>query len=269
MTSGSDSGTNGGATRAYFLAVCAVAVAIAVVNSLTVNDDFAQVGKRLDAWEPWSWELTSIAFWIAAALPLLRLSRWLRPPRLTWPVWVVAHLLVSLPVCAVHVGWLVASRRVIYAALGSVYTGRFAGSQLLYEWRKDVLAVLAFAAVGYVADRLMAPVPVVTAPASLPFRLEVRDGTRTRWFAADQIERVEAAGNYVEVHTGDGPVLHRATLAAVEAELAPHGFARIHRSRLVRRNAVRAVASTPSGDFEVTLASGATVAGSRRYRAGL
>ena len=54
-------------------------------------------------------------------------------------------------------------------------------------------------------------------------------------------------------------------MAAVEAELGP-AFARIHRSRLVRRDAVRAIESGQSGDFTVTLANGERVRGSRRHR---
>ena len=47
------------------------------------------------------------------------------------------------------------------------------------------------------------------------------------------------------------------------------GFARIHRGRLVRRAAVRSIETDKSGDFAVTLASGAVVRGSRRYRSEL
>lgn len=76
---------------------------------------------------------------------------------------------------------------------------------------------------------------------------------------------VEAAGNYVEIAWRDRRLLHRATLSAVEATLAP-AFVRIHRGRLVRRAAIRTLETERSGDFTVTLASGATLRGSRRYR---
>jgi DNA-binding LytR/AlgR family response regulator len=52
----------------------------------------------------------------------------------------------------------------------------------------------------------------------------------------------------------------------MEEELAPRGFVRVHRSRLVRRVAIREIATTPAGDFTLTLDSGRSVAGSRRYR---
>lgn len=276
-TNGDAGGTSGGTASAAWrldrtdrialVSVLIVTAVIAGVNAATVADDYAGVGQPLDPWEPWVWELTSAAFWIAIAVPLLRLLRRLRPPHRGWAVAVAAVLLLSLPVCAAHVGWLAVSRHAVYAALGAHYDYDFSVGQLVYEWRKDLLSLLLFAVTGWVVDRLAAAPPApVTDTAAPPFRLEVRDGARTRWFAATDIERVEAAGNYVELHTSAGAVLHRATLAAVAEQLGPHGFARIHRSRLVRRAAITAIATTASGDFEATLASGATIAGSRRFR---
>jgi hypothetical protein len=59
----------------------------------------------------------------------------------------------------------------------------------------------------------------------------------------DRIAWVAAAGNYVELHGGERPLLVRAPLAAVAAALAPHGFVRIHRSTLVNRKRVARVRS--------------------------
>ena len=97
----------------------------------------------------------------------------------------------------------------------------------------------------------------------------MRDGARTHFLAANTIDWAEAAGNYVELHTAGRAILHRTSLAALEAELSAHGFARIHRSRLVRLAAVQSLASTPSGDFELTLADGTKIGGSRRFRGAL
>jgi DNA-binding LytR/AlgR family response regulator len=52
----------------------------------------------------------------------------------------------------------------------------------------------------------------------------------------------------------------------MQRRLQAAGFIRIHRSRLVRRDAVAAVESKPTGDFVVRLRDGRELAGSRRYR---
>ena len=266
-TSGGWTGTGRGRRRLGLAATAAVALTIGLVNvASTIHDS----GGRFDWWEPWVWELSSIAYWIAV-LPLLwRVARPLRPPRFGWPVVVAAYLALTLPVSAAHLVTLAALRPPIYAAFGSHYTPDWSRAQILYEYRKDLLVTLMLIGVGVAADlwaaAAEAPAPPVAAP---PWRLEVRDGARTHWLGADEIERVEAAGNYVELHGPRGTLLHRATLTAVEAELAARGFVRIHRSRLVRRDAVTGLSVTASGDFEATLASGAVVAGSRRFRAEL
>ena len=76
---------------------------------------------------------------------------------------------------------------------------------------------------------------------------------------------MSAAGNYVEIEWRA-----RILTPAVDAGSRRGGigrrFVRIHRGHLVRRKAVRRIEMDKSGDFTVTLVSGATVRGSRRYR---
>src|SRR3546814_14858678 len=96
--------------------------------------------------------------------------------------------------------------------------------------------------------------------------LAIGDGSVTHHVPVDEIESVAAAGNYVEIAWAPRTLLHRATLAAVEAELGD-AFVRIHRGRLVRRAAIRRVAPDHTGDFTVELAGRAVVRGSRRHRA--
>ncbi|WP_327463964.1 LytTR family DNA-binding domain-containing protein [Sphingomonas sp.] len=76
-------------------------------------------------------------------------------------------------------------------------------------------------------------------------RHEVRtgEGSITLPLPPDRIAWVAAAGNYVELHGGERPLLVRAPLGAVEAALKPHGFVRIHRSTLVNRQRVAKVRS--------------------------
>jgi uncharacterized membrane protein YhaH (DUF805 family) len=269
-TNGGQGGAGGGGAGAYRLRAAAATTTalliVAAINSLSVGHDRA---GEVDFWEPWVWEFTSVVFWIAILLPLWALARRLLPPARPWPVALVAILALAVPISLAHFVWIGASRSLVYLAFGYRYHFDWSSVQLLYEGRKDVLSVAVLVGVGAVIDQLASRRPSVVPAPALPWRLEVRDGSRILWLAPEEIERAEAAGNYVELHTANGTQLHRTTLAALEAELAPHGFARIHRSRLVRRAAVTAVTTTPSGDFEARLASGVTVAGSRRFRSEL
>ena len=53
-----------------------------------------------------------------------------------------------------------------------------------------------------------------------------------------QIDWVRAAGNYIELRASGRTIVHRSSIGAAERDLAKHGFVRIHRSTLVRRDRI-------------------------------
>jgi DNA-binding LytR/AlgR family response regulator len=231
-------------------------------------ESIADRTPELPAWQPYTLELTSAAFFMVLLWPLWRLSRRLRPPRLAWSATVAAHLALLPLLLLLHAAWLDASRRLLFAAHGSAYRFEWTAAQLLFEARKDTLTLVALVALGWLVDRMFAPAaPSAVRKDTPPFRLAVKDGSRALFLAAEEISHASTAGNYVELATVHGPVLHRVTMAALAEELAPHGFARIHRAHLVRVGAIVEVVSEGSGDFAVTLAGGVQLPGSRRYRA--
>jgi len=82
----------------------------------------------------------------------------------------------------------------------------------------------------------------------------------------EDIDFVEAYGDYVRLRVGTETHLLRGTLGDMERKLKAQGFVRIHRSRLVQRARIAQVESKPSGDYVVRLLDGRELAGSRRYR---
>jgi len=84
--------------------------------------------------------------------------------------------------------------------------------------------------------------------------------------ALDTVEVVEAADNYIELHTADRSWLDRHTLAAFLAHPAAAGFVRVHRSFAVQLARVARVEPVAKGDALLTMSSGRTVRVSRRYR---
>ncbi|MBL8738971.1 MAG: LytTR family transcriptional regulator, partial [Planctomycetes bacterium] len=78
---------------------------------------------------------------------------------------------------------------------------------------------------------------------------------------------VEARGNYVHLHTQDGPFLLRETLAALGEALPKERFVRVHRSALVALDAVVELVPAGSGDGELRLVDGGTVPLSRTHKA--
>lgn len=245
--------------------------ALLLAKALVDAESIVARSPQLPRWHPHVLELTSAAFFIALLWPLWRLACRLRPPLMAWPRGLAMLAALSLPLVLAHALWLAGSRSALFAALGATYSFDWSWAQLLFEWRKDLLTLFALAALGWLID-LLAETAVSTSPGGdgpAPFRLAVKDGSRTRLLAAEEISHASTAGNYVELATAHGPILHRVTMAALADELAPHGFVRIHRAHLVRATAVTEVAGAGSGDFAVTLVGGVQLPGSRRYRAAL
>jgi two-component system, LytTR family, response regulator len=97
-------------------------------------------------------------------------------------------------------------------------------------------------------------------------RIAARTGDRIQIIDMRDVERIEAERNYVRLHLPDRSFLVRGTLTALERRLDPAEFARVHRSTIVRIAAVRELEPLFQGEYAVTLASGATVRSSRRFR---
>lgn len=106
-------------------------------------------------------------------------------------------------------------------------------------------------------------------PPRYPTRLAIRADSRVRLLDINEIERISAAGNYVEIHAGGKPQLLRETLTSLEARLDPQRFVRISRAAIVSIAQIREMQPLFNGDFVVLLRNGAQVTGSRRYRAAL
>lgn len=111
----------------------------------------------------------------------------------------------------------------------------------------------------------------VTEPAGArpaPTQLLIADRGRTHVVTVSDIRWLEAADNYVVVHTGTGAPLMRRTLAGLLADLGP-GFMRTHRGAAVALAHVLRVEPRGKGDACLAVRGGAQVPCSRQYRAAL
>jgi two-component system LytT family response regulator len=97
-------------------------------------------------------------------------------------------------------------------------------------------------------------------------RLAIRDGGRTTWIKQEDIEWIDAAGDYMCVHSGGETYIMRMTMKKLEKELDPAILQRIHRSTIVNVNAVREMQAHINGEYFLTLQSGHTIKLSRSYK---
>lgn len=200
------------------------------------------------------WRLYPVVLWAAVTpLVLAAAHRW--PPRSgRWPVHVAVHgLLFS--------AWLLASNALLRLP------------DVLTEGPDGVGAEAVAAAVEYapacallwialvlLAVRGEAAAPAVEAPADED---EVRDeplalrvGYRTYLVARETVRRVEADGDYLQVHTGERTHRIRGPLKDFHRELDDDRFLRIHRSTVVNVRFVREVQPYFHGDYVAILKDG-------------
>jgi two-component system LytT family response regulator len=111
--------------------------------------------------------------------------------------------------------------------------------------------------------RLLAGMPGRPAPVK---QILVRDGERAFFIAAEAIQRVAAAGNYVEVHAAGKVHLVRESLSDFIAQLDATEFLRVHRSHVVRVGFIAELRPMFHGDYELVLRDGQRLSLSRRYK---
>jgi two-component system LytT family response regulator len=82
----------------------------------------------------------------------------------------------------------------------------------------------------------------------------------------DSIEKIDAAGDYMCIYTGDNTLILRETMKDLEKRLDPRRFQRVHRSCIVNLDQVRQVKPHTNGECFLVLESGSQVKVSRSYR---
>ena len=96
-------------------------------------------------------------------------------------------------------------------------------------------------------------------------RFAVQTGSRIQVVAAEDVEWIGAAGDYVELHVNGCSFLLRETMASLEQRLDPAKFIRIHRSRIVQSKGILELRSIENREFTLKLSDGSKHRSSRTY----
>jgi len=96
-------------------------------------------------------------------------------------------------------------------------------------------------------------------------RLIIKTNGRVIFLRTEEIDWIEAEGNYVRLHVGKDSYLQRDTIGGMEAKLDPTQFPRIHRSAIVNIDRVQELRPWFQGDYCVILRNGKELPLSRNY----
>jgi two-component system LytT family response regulator len=94
-------------------------------------------------------------------------------------------------------------------------------------------------------------------------RLAVKAGGRVVFLKTEEIDWIEALGNYLDLHTGRDHYLLRGRISELEKKLAPEQFFRIHRSTIVNLDRVKEFQPLFKGEGVVVMKDGSRLSASR------
>lgn len=97
-------------------------------------------------------------------------------------------------------------------------------------------------------------------------RFSVKNGGTVLFVRAEDVNSIEAEGNYVRLNLANSSYLLRDTINNIESQIDPRTFVRIHRRTIVNMNRVKELQTCGRGDSRVVLHSGASHTLSRGYR---
>ncbi|MDC8012398.1 LytTR family DNA-binding domain-containing protein [Tahibacter soli] len=254
----------------------------AIANSVVALMDVRRA--KLDAiawWEPAVWEFSSTVTILALMPAVVAFTRRYPLHFDTWrrflPHYVAATVVWSIG----HVVGMVSLRMGFYALVGYTYDFGSWPREFFYEYLKDARSFISFVVLvtlyRFVLLRLQGEAALLDAPdvgpplesVERPERFLVRKLNREFLVAANDIEWVQASGNYANLHVRGRDYPLRSTIAGVEARLDPARFARVHRSYIVNLDHVSMIEPLDTGDARLHLKDGTTVPCSRRYRPSL
>ena len=250
----------------------------AVTNSATSLMDIRRAGLDFAPWEPAVWEWTSHMAALALVPALLWFTRRFPLHFDTWRRNLPWLLLGSVAWSALHVALMVGARKAIYAAQGYEYAFSPWWYEFSYEYLKDIrhYAGLVILIEGYrlLLRRVQGEASVLSAPddappvepVERPERFLVRKLGKEFLVAAQDVEWLQAAGNYVNLHVRGRDYPLRTTMAAIEARLDPSRFVRVHRSYMVNLDCIGEIEPLDTGDARIVMRDGTAVPCSRKHR---
>ena len=230
-------------------------------------------------WEPFVWEYSS-ALSVLLLFPFMVVLLRLVP--FSWQQLkrsILLYFLASIVFSLLHVGIMVGLRKLVYILAQGHYDFGDVWYELFYEYRKDLWAFIFFIGVikayEFILSRLSGEANPVAQGEDVDEsadskndidRLLVKKLGKEFIIKITDVEWLESAGNYVNLHINGRIYPTRATLTQLSEKITEKGFCRIHRSHAINLNCVESITPLSSGDSEVKLNNGKILNLSRRYK---
>ena len=247
----------------------------ATLNSATTIADYQRLEIETASWKPITWELSSQLVGISLIWLIVWFDKWLARTTDKIHIRLLGHLAFSVLFSVSHVIGMVLVRKAVYLIAGTHYDFGDWPKELIYEYTKDGYTYVWIIAVIYsyrfIVSRVRGEAKAIATGEDQqvpekPERLLVKKIGKEFIIRIEDIEWVEAAGNYMNLHIDSHVYPLRETMANLESKLDANKFARIHRSTIVNLDHIKEIQLLDSGDYEVILNNQKVLKLSRRYR---
>lgn len=248
-----------------------------IANTVVVIYDYARVGRDIEPWQPATWEVSSSLLMVLLIPLMLYFDRRFQLRKATLKRNLLIHVALTVPWSVIHVSGMVGIRKLVYQFNGMQYEFSPVLSEFGYEYLKDFRSYFTLLAIVYlyrfVLLRLQGEAQFLgetrdeeLPPAPVTDRFLVKKLGREFLVRVEDIDWIEAAGNYVNLHVGKRLYPLRETMTKIDERLKHAGFIRVHRSAIVNMDRVEEIEPFETGDARALLSTGAMIPVSRRYR---
>jgi len=251
---------------------------LALTMALRSVASHALIGDNLTYVQALSVAVATCSLWAALLPQVFRWSDHISAENASWFMTMAAHVALAAAFVVISVGWrfsldlLFPSLRRVHGSSSTVF-----GIYLLTGLGRSLLLYLGAVAAAHAWKRYrisgVRPEPEICEPVSLTQsefpspttdssaspaqRFLIKTNGRILFVEPEDIDWIEAAGNYVSLHAGEKSYLLRESMRGIEEQLDPSRFLRVHRSAIVQLNRVREVQVLPSGRHQAIFISGA------------
>lgn len=245
------------------------------VNSASFIADYQRLDIPIETWKPILWESSSQFVCTLLILAIVWFDQKM-PLAATGLIRIISgHVIFSVIYSISHVVGMVLIRKTVHSIMGENYDFGDWSKELVYEYTKDAYSYFWILAIIYayrfIITRLRGEAKMIgigedNQPAEKPERLLVKKIGKEFILRIEDIDWIEAAGNYMNLHVKDRIYPLRETMGQLEIRLNPAQFVRIHRSSIVNLDRIKEILPLDSGDFQITLNTNQQLKLSRRYR---
>lgn len=234
-------------------------VLLAVALAWTQYVDTADSGVTF-----WRWlhiyAIGVIPWYVAAPLTVLVAYRQASQGK-HWVLIAIETVILALAVGALHV----LNLALFMAPLFGVTISEYLSTLGLRDWMWDILIFVVAILCGHLWGRRNRD-SHADSSADSSTKIIARSASRMDIVKIVDVTAASAQGNYVALITDQSEFLHRTTLGDMKDQLTQHGFVQVHRSHLVRADAIISASRSDGRIREIKITNGKTFPVSAGYQ---